>query len=102
MFSHYASHALTPNRRVVAISRTLDDTSYNEISIVLRPALLRAVLGLARDGISIEKLTGAADAPGEHTAYATAWLLKYGLLRLDERPPGAMNSRSQGLDRLPA
>jgi glycosyltransferase involved in cell wall biosynthesis len=83
IFSHYASHAFQPGQRVTATTDTLDDSPYNEASVVLRPALLEALLVRARGGASIEELVAAAQAPPDHAWYALTWLFKYGLLRLD-------------------
>jgi glycosyltransferase involved in cell wall biosynthesis len=82
LFSHYASHTLCPNQRVMATTASLDDTPYNETSLILRPVLLQALLTRARDGASIEEVVASADAPAAHAWYGLTWLLKYGLLRL--------------------
>jgi hypothetical protein len=82
VFSHYASHALQSGQQVVAATRTLDDTPYNETSLILRPALLQALLTQARESASLEALVASVDAPGGHAWYAVTWLIKYGLLSL--------------------
>jgi glycosyltransferase involved in cell wall biosynthesis len=83
IFSHYASQALQPSQRVTAATGELDDAPYNEISVILRPALLEKLLARARDGASLGELVASADAPPGYAWYAVTWLLKYGLLQLD-------------------
>jgi glycosyltransferase involved in cell wall biosynthesis len=83
IFPHYASHTLHPGQRVVAATRTLDDTPYNETGLILRPALLQALLTGARDGASLGGLAASAGAPPDQAWYALTWLVKYGLLTLD-------------------
>jgi hypothetical protein len=83
IFSHYASQALQPSQRVTAATGELDDAPYNEISVILRPALLERLLAGARDGASLGELVASANAPPGYAWYAVTWLLKYGLLQLD-------------------
>ena len=80
IFSHYASHALDPARRVTATAQALDETPYNETGVVLQPALLQGLLARARLGASLEELVASTGAPPGHAWYALTWLLKYGLL----------------------
>jgi glycosyltransferase involved in cell wall biosynthesis len=82
VFSHYASSVLEPDRLVVATSEALDDTPYNETSVILRPALLAALLARAREGATIAQMTASVDAPAGHASYAATWLFKYGFLRV--------------------
>jgi hypothetical protein len=84
VFPHYPSHALRPEQRVVATARTLDDAPYNEVSLILQPALLQRLLTAAGDGASLGALAAAAHAPEGHAWYALSWLLKYGLLGFAE------------------
>jgi hypothetical protein len=95
IFSHYPSHTLAADCRLEATSAALDEASYNESSVVLRPDLLRALLNRAGGGATLEEIVGSVDAPEGHAAYGATWLLKYGLLRLTD-------SRSHLPVRLPA
>jgi len=83
IFSHYASHTLRPEQRVVASTRTLDDVPYSEASLILRPALLERLLASVGEGASLADLVSSAQAPDGHAWYALTWLIKYGLLTLD-------------------
>jgi glycosyltransferase involved in cell wall biosynthesis len=83
IFSHYASHTLRPEQRVVASTRTLDDVPYSEASVILRPALLERLLASVGEGACLADLVSSAQAPDGHAWYALTWLVKYGLLTLD-------------------
>ena len=82
LFSHYPSHTLTPDSQLIATAPVIDLAAFNETSIVLQPTLLRAILELSQDATTLEALTAAVRARSDHTAYAVAWLLKYGALRV--------------------
>jgi len=83
VFPHYTSHRFPPGQRVTATTQALDDTPYNEATVVLRPVLLQSLLARAREGAVLEDLVASSSAPPSHAWYALTWLLKYGLLRLE-------------------
>jgi glycosyltransferase involved in cell wall biosynthesis len=81
VFSHYASHPLTPGRRVKATTAALDDVPYNETATLLQTELLQRLLTRAQDGATLANLVTTAKAPEAQAWYAVTWLLKYGLLK---------------------
>jgi hypothetical protein len=101
LFSHYPSHTLTPDCRVMATASEVDVTPFNETSLVLRPALLRAIVAASQEGATLEDLTAAVGAPVDHTTYATAWLLKYGALRVVTRSAESIQEATTATDYLP-
>ncbi len=80
IFPHYTSATLAADARLVRTARPFADAPFNETAPVLRRDLLGRILHRARDGASVGDL--AALAPGD-AEYAAAWLLKYGLLRVE-------------------
>jgi glycosyltransferase involved in cell wall biosynthesis len=87
LFSHFTSHTLSSECRVMATGSDLDASVLHETSIAVRPALLRAILDSSQDATTLECLAAAVGASLDHTSYATACLLKYGALRVVAKAP---------------
>ncbi|HEY3381276.1 MAG TPA: glycosyltransferase family 4 protein [Vicinamibacterales bacterium] len=81
IFSHYASHRVHRDERLVAVGEGLDVRPYNETAVLLDHELLSRVHSKAANGATVTQLLEAAQAPEAQAWFAVQWLLKYGMLR---------------------
>ena len=81
IFSHYASHQLQPDDRVVATTKTATEGPYNETAAALPSALLADLVARAQRPIGVGRLSRSAHGSPDAALYAIVWLLKYGVLR---------------------
>ena len=88
VFAGYSARRLEASTRVRATTVVVDEAPFNETAAYLPRGLLTALLERSAAGVEASRLVDASGAPTAQAWFALQWLLKYGMLRVEDEGEG--------------